>query len=214
MHTYIVDETLSIDLPASWEEITVGQFEELSKLKLNDPESKLLSIVTGLGEEVFHELDPDQVDEMIDVVSFVRDEKVSASNYEVPEQIELDGKVITTKIEPKTANFMQRHAFERRLWPELKENKGVINTGLSVALAIYLQPQITGKKFDDDSLDSTIQAVKKIPVLKGFPVAYFFTNACTRSLNKREKCLTNRLLQKVNEQQASTESQALESSTQ
>lgn len=205
MHPYQLNPEFEIHLPTSYDEITVGQFEMIRSLKPTDKESKLISIVTGISESIIEEWDIEQADEIMDVLSFLSD-KIDISQYTIPDEIEINGKIINPKVNVRVASIDQRWSFERRLWPELVKNQGVIDANLSVALAIYLQPLITGEKFNDDSLDPTIEMVKKLPVLKAYPIAYFFTNACVRSLNKRKKCLANRLSQMLKEQQALKES--------
>lgn len=213
MHPYQLNPEFEIHLPTSYDEITVGQFEMIRAIKPEDKESRLISIVTGISESIIEEWDIEQADEIIEVLSFLSD-KIDIAMYPIPDEIEINGKSINPKVNVRVASIDQRWSFERRLWPELVKNHGVIDANLSVALAIYLQPLITGEKFNDDSLDPTIEMVKKLPVLKAYPIAYFFTNACVRSLNKRKKCLENRLSQMLKEQQALKESLRSESLTQ
>lgn len=211
MHPYQLNPEFEIYLPVSYDEITVGQFEMIRSLKPSDKESKLISIITGISEPIIEEWDIEQADEIMEVLSFLSTDKIDISNYPMPNEIEIGGKVINPNVNVRVATIDQRWSFERRLWPSLVANGGVIDTNLSEAIAIYLQPQITGEKFNDDNLDPTIEMVKKLPVLKAYPIAYFFTNACVRSLNKRKKCLENRLSQMLKEQQALKESHRSES---
>lgn len=211
MHQLITSKLVEINIPMKWEEVTASQFIRIKRLKPEQNEIDLIQAVTGMERNILKHLTLDEVDNLVDVLSFISDQTIDPKNYPMPKELVIDGKTISMPINISKEEWIQRVYFEMAVIPEANKNDGVITESICHAVAVYVQPKLTGKAFDDESLAPIIEMVGNLPVVQVYPIAYFFLSECNSWLLRRKNGSKAKALQRSKKEPALVESKVSES---
>ena len=169
----------TISVPESWDDITCGQWLNIEKVK---DRSDVVAIFSALCDVPYNDLflaDLDEVMPMIERVSFISDTP-DFLKIEAPKTVFISGKNIDVPQDIRLKTLGQFQTFQSKVLPHVLVYKdGGISCDfkvMDVAVAIYMQPLITGKKFDAETLEETIKEVRSMPMLECFALANFFLN--------------------------------------
>lgn len=171
-----------VNLPNTWEELTIKQFSEFITA---DPDDfcMQLAILSGVDREIFFaaEMDAVTLQQVYSCLEFLRDHSIR--DLPVPDSITIDRKVVEVPKDLASLSFGQRLTFERRAMEKKNSEDGesVIVSAkpgyYADALAVYLKPIFEGKeKFSDVNMESFVKKCGKVKLTEGLPVAAFFLN--------------------------------------
>lgn len=185
-HTEVMKDFGRITIPTRWEEMTLGQFEDLMRASDGNTENlgtlKILSILTGKDEEYIKGLPSEFVQTLISHVMFLSTEP---KEYEKPKnEIKVGG-------DRYVINFMEKLSFGEYLTVvELLKND---NYCYSKILAVLCRRE--GEKFDDDFENNVYKnradMMNGLPVTTVMPLIAFFLNLYLTSSPAFQKSLTD-----------------------
>jgi hypothetical protein len=175
---------LEFELPSKYGDLT---FEQFYKIKDSDGKpSSIVSILSGIDKAILDrcsDLDLDQ--KLYPYLEFLK-EPFDLHTYFVPDFIEVDG---ITYPKPKDLGLQtigQKWHLED-LYKEVSEKGGTDVDLFPQALAIYLQPTITGTVYDSDKVEELIPKMMKVKLIEGWPLASFFLTNCEKQLQRNQK---------------------------
>lgn len=187
-----------LSIKSDWSEITVRDFIALENIQQTGDIIDLLSILSSKPRKeikAFYITDDDEIRiaETIDWVNSFNE------NYLIKkDHLTIDGKVINIPTDLSVHTFAQKVAFEQAIKPHLIIEDGFItgfkNSAIPLAIAIYLQPLITGKSFDADSINTTAEKINDLLFIEAAPIASFFLNRYKALLRKRERLYTRKTM--------------------
>lgn len=195
------------EFPVGWHEVTLDQFNVIKDLD-KEPDMamkicKTLEMLTGVAAREWFEMKASEVDSegILQLIAWMQ-EPIDWEEIPPPAEVEIDGVkyVVPQKLEMET--YGQMLMFDSRVLPEVTKTGSLVNV-LKPALAIYLQPVITGKKFDADQLSETEATVGRMSIYDALPLANFFFSRYFDLLRRKtelsnESTLTRRLRQVLN----------------
>lgn len=167
------------DIPCGYHELSLGQFIDLSALADHSDICAVLEIFTGVKKKVWNDADLNSLSVALlnEALSWVS-KKVEWNKLPVPQKVTLKGKEVTVPKKLETKTFGQRSAFDRFITNNIKvdmDGNGTLTPELMTdAIAIYLQPEYTGEKFNPDKLGEMKEIVDALPVTEAVPLATFF----------------------------------------
>lgn len=198
--------------PESWHEITVAQLIALRAMEQNAPLAKqiceALAILSGTKANEWFDMDADTDthDTIFDLLAWTKQE-IDWQKLPVPKVLTIGDRAIDIPQDLTLKTYGQVTVFESLVFPTV-EKTGDLTDAIPVALAIYLQPLITGSKFDADKLGDTIADINKLRACEAFPVANFFLKKYLQSMLKKSEHFTA----KQTQQSAAQESNASQDS--
>lgn len=181
MHPIATVQGIDLLVPTSWDETTTTQFLELRKLNKDSSAASVISALSGQPLELCKNLTIDEVDAVLEAISYIYEHQLDYNQYKMPGSVECGGVTIPLPIDITKKTIWQREHFEKLLYPEVAKNQGKIEESIREAIAIYFQPYMTGKVFDDEQLGETVKVVGELPITVAYPIAYFFLNECSKS---------------------------------
>lgn len=182
-------DTERFTLPSGWHEVTVDQFLRLRKAGQSLSQVEMLSIFSGLPVETWMRVPLTEINfDLLNAALSWCHEPLELESLVCPKYISVgDVKLLTGSLNvaikaghmvrvPKDLRietYGQKVMFDLMVLPELEKSGDVVDC-IDSALAIYLQPAISGKPFDSDNLDPYIEAIRKCKIVEAYPVAAFF----------------------------------------
>lgn len=197
----------SIAFPTSWADVSVRQFNEIKKIDVADERynsiCKMLEIFTGISATEWFEMEASEVDTntILLMLEFCKD-PIQWDSLKAPESIKIGGKDITIPKDINMSTYGQIVVFDTKVIP-LIHSEGSISSVVHSAVAIFLQPLITGKKFNADLLAETENQILDLPIYQVFPLASFFLRRYFSYLIESENSSTGAQLQKKSKQEPS-----------
>lgn len=180
-----------LKLPVGWSEVTVEQFLQLRAISTENDIIKILSILSGISYEKWSELKlanfEKAVDDIISTLSWMSDIP-DFKSLPMPKKYMLADKLIDIPDDLKLETLGQRFIFEREIFPCIERTGDVIEV-IDKAIAIYIQPRVTGKDFDaNKAIMADVESkVRASFIFEAYPIASFFFNNYMRWLSKKEK---------------------------
>lgn len=166
------------NIPSGYHELTLGQFIGLSTLTDFQDVCLILQVLTGIPAQDWNDADLNTLNIAIlnDSLMWLHN-KAGFDKWLVPDNITINGKVcqVPKRIEIKTLG--QKAAFDRHITSEVSVDGGqaiLTPRHMAKAIAIYMQPEYTGQKFNPDELDKMEGYVKELSVMEAVPLATFF----------------------------------------
>lgn len=184
--------------PVGWEEATVGMYQRLmGEIKEGDNAIKIFSILTGTEFTALWEQDSEELELAIyQATAFVFNSPQEFKQAPRPKTFFLGGKsvLIPEKLSRLTIgqNFLMRQAIAKAA----KEGKP-LETLLSLALAIYLQPIVDAGKFDFDRAKELEVDILAMNIFDVYPTAFFLLMRLQNSGKSGVSFLLKQHLRKV-----------------
>lgn len=158
----------NINMPLSWEEITLEMFQEISKLYDNDKKptiTDILSVLTNIKKEDIENYPLEVIEVLISQAQYIQ----STPTNEVKNEIIIDGEkyFINYENELRFKEFVDAQTL-------IESN----NRDYASLLAILCRKQ--GEMYTDDYIakefDKRVDMFKKQPITKILPIVNFFLN--------------------------------------
>lgn len=178
--TTLTSGNISINIASSYAELKVSQFLKLNNRKNDSDLCEILSIISDKDYKFWNDCDVTEVslEHLLAAIAWANTSPDFAA-LEVPKEINIGDKLISIPEDLSIKTLGQQLAFIQMVLPHVQQRvneTGRVSFGdeLPVALAIYLQPEITGGKFNGDTLKETIKQCEDCLVMEALPVANFF----------------------------------------
>lgn len=178
--TTLTSGNISINIASSYAELKVSQFLKLNHLKRESDLCEILSIISDKDYKFWFDADVTEIslEHLMAAIAWANTPPDFASR-EVPKEIKIGEKNVSVPEDLSIKTLGQQLAFIQMVLPSVQQRvqeTGKVSFGdeLPVALAIYLQPLITGEKFNGDTLKETIKQCEDCLVMEALPVANFF----------------------------------------
>lgn len=170
-----------INIPSSWDDITLAQFSSLRKC--DGDFCKMLEVLTGEPSDFWDsvEIGTIELDTLVESVGFFKIPPPSVEG-EKPLSITINEKLYDVPQDLSVKALGQRMMFEKTVFPLcnlIKTGQGVKLQSIepeaaAAAIAIYMQPIVSGKLFSSSEATTLIKQIDKCKVSEAFPVANFF----------------------------------------
>ena len=163
-----------IVFPLTYYETPTGVYERVHAEWSGEmtPESllKLFSIITGKDYTEYRDSTDLRIEAMmLEAVGFVVNNPVDLQAIPKPKFFKIDGRVLELpEYEVKYKKFTLGQLLLIRRVGMMKD----IRAGISLAVAVYIQPLLDGK-FDDERVDYYKELVKQLPITDTFPIGFF-----------------------------------------
>ena len=175
---------IPFSVPQSWNEITLRQFLFLKEWDKKNF-IKLISILCNIDYDIlFNSRDIDIDNKIIPLLQWVKD-PVNVKTLSLPKEITIDGKQYPVPEDIKTKTLGQKITLQLFLADAQTNNKDTSDC-ISYALAIYFQPEITGKDFNDEEAKKIIPLIEDCKMFEAYPVGTFFLTNFLKSLSAKE----------------------------
>lgn len=182
---------ITVDFPQSWSEVTVSQFLAIRSMpEHSEPYfvlCKALEIFSGIPAKEWFDMPAEAIDneEVYDLIGFTR-EKIDFSALKMKDTVTIAGVEHKVPRDLTLQTYGQVTVFESKVIP-IAQSTGDFVDAIPTALAIFLQPLITGKKFDADKLSETENMIGEMLLFDAFPVAAFFLRKYVASLRMKNE---------------------------
>lgn len=186
------------ELPARWSELTLNQFY---KLKESDGSClSVISILSNVPVQAWQGCPDIDIREKIDPYLQFLEDSFDLENYFVPDFITVSGKRY-----PKPSGIGVNCAGQKwhleDVWKEADKNGKSDVDCYAQALAIYMQPVVSGKPYDADLVEKLIPEILECKLEEAWPLASFFLDSYVKSLSKKERLFRISQSQKRYEQE-------------
>jgi hypothetical protein len=160
------------EVPSSWKDVTIGQFESLQllkKLKLTELELlvKTVNILSLIDEEILWMMTPQQTVELTESMTFITTEMPSS---DVKEEIEIDGRTFKFVADLNKLNNAEISILKDII-------KDDIYSKSSSFMAILFKEKLEGEKlksFRMSDLDEKVELMKKVVIEDCYGCFAFF----------------------------------------
>lgn len=177
----LIIEGKSIDLPVRYGELTFKQFYDIRKC--DGKISTIVSILTGIPRETLLLInDLDLEDKLSPYLEFLQQD-FDVQHYFVPDYFDFDGVKYPKPKELRMQSIGQKWHLE----DAVREADGKDVDIYPIALAIYLQPTITGTPYDESKVNELLPKVMEMKLEQGWPLASFFLTNYEKYLNSKRK---------------------------
>lgn len=175
---------ISFELPSSYGELTLGQFDQLKKA-----DGKLISelaILSGVDKKILEQSKDLDIDwNAKNALSFFED-PFDCDQYIVPDYITIGGKRY------KTPGGIGINTFGQKLSLQQEISKTELAGGSEVdiypfVIALYMQPAVTGKPYDSDEVDKLIPEIMNCKLAEAWPLAGFFLSNYVKYSSEKAK---------------------------
>jgi hypothetical protein len=162
-----------INIPAGYHELTVKQFQALSALSdkgdLKNNFFDILEVFTGIAAQVWFDAELTELAEtqLLTALMWVAD-------FPEWEKIPMPNKITVGKKKIVIPKDLSIKAFGQRMHFKQVTNGKNIFDAMPQALAAYLQPLYTNKKFNPDEIEPMVALCGECNLFEAFPVATFF----------------------------------------
>jgi len=175
---------VSFELPASYGELTLRQFYSLQKS--GNDKLVQLSILSGLDKSFLEQCEDLELDYRVaQCLSFFED-KFNCNEYLVPDYITISGKRYKTPGGIGINAFGQKLALVQAITEAEKVGGNEIDC-YPFVIALYMQPLVTGQKYNADLVEKLIPEVMDCKLAEAWPLAGFFLSNYVRYLNESAK---------------------------
>ena len=169
-------------IPASWQEVNVHSYLKFTYEWDGKDPIRLLAILLNESDETVFNLgeDPAKVEK---VLSYLLKDLPDWEQLKkrVPTTIEIKGKEL--KVKPVSRGSLGQKVYLEQLAGNIKGELDKIPQLIPAVCAIYLSPQYFGKdNFSVEESEELTEIILQEPILKIFPMAYFFLGRSRNSI--------------------------------
>jgi len=175
---------VAFELPASYGELTFRQFYALQKSDGNNLNE--FAILSGLEKSFLEQCEDLELDYRVaQCLSFFQD-KFDCNEYLVPDYITISGKRYKTPGGIGINTFGQKLALVQAITEAEKAGGNEIDC-YPFVIALYMQPVVTGQKYNADLVEKLIPEVMECKLAEAWPLAGFFLSNYARYLRESAK---------------------------
>lgn len=178
------------DFPESWKEVNVKQFVDLSMYK-NDDIISLLAILMQAPYDIVFCMDDKSIEALVNNLDWYR-EDMDWEALPRPDTINIGGIEFEPPTDIRLKSYGQKIHFEQKM---LSLENPIIK--MAYAVGVYMYPVVTGKQFDDMSIDRFVQEkIMKCRILQVYPWAAFFLDNWMPLTRRKRRLLIRNLPKK------------------
>lgn len=182
-------EEFNFEVPSSYGELTLGQLYELKKCK--DDGLEIFTILSGIDRTKF-ELSKDlALDVKLNESLEFLQHPFSDEFFLVPDFITVSGKKYKAPKSLVENTYGQKIALQNYII-EVEKEGGNETDAYAFALALYMQPIITGKPYDIEEVEKLVPEILNCKLQEAWPLAGFFLSNFAKSLNESLNALATR----------------------
>lgn len=188
-----------IKIASSYSELTVKQFAQLANPKRKGDLCEVLAVVSDKPYEFWFDADITKVgmEDLSNALLWTANVP-DFRGLSVPKEIKINGNAVKVADDISIKTLGQELSFVQLVIPRIKsyrndkeEEAMELTDAIAMAMAVYLQPEITGKKFDADTLPETEKLCSACNIMEAYPVANFFLNRYFTSKNVKKNSTTS-----------------------
>lgn len=166
----------SKECPVTWAETSTDIFQNIFSTKLEN-QVEVFSILTGTNYTSVLEDDDEDLDTTLyQVTAFVFNEPQDFRERPVPAAVKLAGKTVMIPRNLSALTVGQNLHIRQAM-----ATAPNLESLISLACAIYLQPLVDGGKFDYARAKELEQEILKLPIYTTFPIGFFFLKKLNNS---------------------------------
>lgn len=174
-------EEFDFYMPSSYGELTLQQFYDLKKCK--DDGVEIFTILSGIDRSKF-ELSKDlNIDIKINGYLDFLTKPFSDELFFVPDFITFSGKKYSVPKPLDQNTYGQKIALQNYI-VDIEKGGGSEIDAYAFALALYLQPTITGKHYDIEEVERLVPEMLQCKLQEAWPLAGFFLSNFEKLLNE------------------------------
>jgi len=168
----ILIEDKTYQFPTSWNEVTVDQFFRLRDWDQKDF-IKMLSILSGASYETIFKCKDEDIDvKLLPLMDWLK-KPLTEKDVERFKVMTFDGKQYKIPRDIGQGSFGQKLSLQNRLIEIMEKTGNTINC-LPFAVAVYMQPIVTGKEFSTEAADAFVDEVMKTSISEAWSCGNFF----------------------------------------
>jgi hypothetical protein len=172
-------------LPSCYGDLTLSQFFKLKELQSNKL-IDILPILSGLDKYTWEQFADIDIDEKIAPCLEFLNGEFDCHLYFVPDYINISGKQYPKPKSVGLNTFGQKLALQSATAEAEKEGKNSVDV-YPYALALYMQPIVTGKPYDSDEVDKLLPDIMECKLSEAWPLCSFFLLSFEQSLSEKAK---------------------------
>lgn len=182
---HFTSNSFEFSLPSCYGDLTFNQFFKLKELKSNKI-IDVLPILSGLDKSIWEQFQDIDIDEKIaPCLEFLKGE-FDCHLYLIPDYITISGKQYQKPKALGLNTFGQKLALQSSIAEAEKEEKNSVDI-YPYALALYMQPIVTGKPYDSDEVDKLLPEIMECKLSEAWPLCSFFLLSFEQSLTEKAK---------------------------
>lgn len=183
----VIIEEKKINLPSTWQEVTLGQYIDMINYRDELNTIRLLSIMSGVSYAKLMNIDESKFDyRIMEAMDFLLT-PIDVYELKDVESITINGKEINIP-DPSKCTIGQKLLMQQMT--RVAQVQETLHAELiATSCAIYLQPVIDNKPFDDSRLEEIKKIVYTLPLVEIYPVGSFFLNGWLRFLKSSSQPL-------------------------
>lgn len=173
-------DSISAQLPTSWDEVTLGQYIEMAKHSDELSIIRLLSILSGVDYLVLMNVNSETFDDrIVDHMGFIR-EPINVHELPAVESLTINGKSYPLP-DPAKCTIGQKLGLESQI--RIGQDMNTLHADLvATAVAIYMQPLIDAAPYNDERIEPIRNMVLQLPLKQVYPAGSFFLNGWVKFL--------------------------------
>jgi hypothetical protein len=180
MIPFSLSKDISFELAQDYGELTFKQFFELRKPNLD--KLTIMSIVSGLDRSILEQSKDIHLDEkMLMYLTFLQN-VFNPNDFVLPDTLKIGDKVCKRPKDLASQCFGQKLALEKKYY-ELGNDLDTY----PYALALYFQPIYFEQKYDADKVEELLPLIMECKLEEAYPIASFFLNNYSQSLNSKKR---------------------------
>lgn len=185
----------SLEIPSSWDEVTVGQFIQLREsAECVNPVAKIISALTGIEYETIESMKCDVSDAVLQAINFVGNVP-EFSKMIAPDKINIGGTDYDVIKDISEETFGQKIMMQQKINEATEAGKD-LSVLIPFAIATYFQPIVFNEKYSGKKAEQFETVTSQCKIIEAFPVANFFLSRCIHSQKKNQNNSTSAPQQK------------------
>lgn len=165
-------DSISAQLPSSWDEVTLGQYIEMAKHSDELSIIRLLSILSGVDYIVLMNVNSETFDDrIVDHMVFIR-EPINVHELPAVDSLTINGKTYPLP-DPSKCTIGQKLGLESQI--RIGQDMNTLHADLvATAVAIYMQPLIDVAPYNDERIEPIRNMILELPLKQVYPAGSFF----------------------------------------
>lgn len=161
-------------MPTKWEDVTFRQFEQLIKWQEGERNIiQLLSIMTGINVDVLEQTNVVDIDDKLCPFLEFINEPFKEKQFEKKDTINFKGKEYQVPKDLTLHSLNQKITLQTAMIDCINRTQATIEV-MPFAVAVYLQPIISGEKFNSDKAKQLEDELRDCKLSEIYGIASFF----------------------------------------
>jgi len=173
-------------VPESWEEVTVKQFSDLVKFRIELNPARVMSIFTGIEYDWILNAEPQEIEvKLLSVMSFLG-EDIDLLALVRKDYISIGGRELKVPKDIRNETYGQKMFLQELINESIRKELPMYEI-IPSALAIYFQPIFDNSAFNDKRVEELKPMMSHTRISEAYPICAFFLKKYIQSFpGKRE----------------------------